>query len=148
VTDVSPDTSTIRVTGEFGGFTPAELFDYWVKPELLVQWWPREATVEGRVGGQYVFSWPQQDWHLRGEYTAFDPGKHLGFTWSWDHDRNKFNPTQVDLNFEATEGGTRLTVEHGPWDASEEAQGERQGIIEGWIHFGMRLAGLKQGEST
>jgi uncharacterized protein YecA (UPF0149 family) len=66
----------------------------------------------------------------------------------WDHDRNKFEPLQVDLTFEEIEGGTRLTVDHAPWDDSQEAQDERQGIVEGWIHFGMRLAGLRQGDAT
>jgi uncharacterized protein YndB with AHSA1/START domain len=147
VTDVSPDSSTIKVTGVFDGFTPQELFDYWVKPELVVQWWPREAIIDPKVGGAYAFSWPEQTWHLRGTYTAFEPGKHLGFTWSWDHDRNSA-PLQVDLTFEETENGTKLTVDHGKWDDTPEAQDERKGVIEGWIHFGMRLAGLRTGDAT
>lgn len=149
VNDISPNTSTIKVSGTFEGFTPNELFDYWVKPELITQWWPREATIDPRVGGAYSFSWPEQDWHLRGTYSAFEPGKTLAFTWSWDHDRNKFSPTQVVLAFEEAEGGgTQLTVDHGPWDETEEAQTERKGVIEGWIHFGMRLAGLRTGDAT
>jgi uncharacterized protein YndB with AHSA1/START domain len=148
VTDVSPNTSTIRVVGDFGNFTPQELFDHWVKPELLVQWWPREATVDPRLGGAYTFSWPEKDWHLRGTYTAFEPAKHLGFTWMWDHDRGVSEPLQVDLTFEEIPGGTQLRIEHGPWADNEAAQTERLGVIEGWIHFGMRLAGLRKGDAT
>ncbi len=148
MTDISPNPSTIKVQGDFGGFTPAELFDYWVDSSLLVRWWPAEATVEPRVGGSYALSWPQQGWHLRGSYTAFEAGRHLGFTWAWDHDAPGTNPTQVDLTFEETDEGTRLTIDHGPWPNTEEAQTERSAVIEGWIHFGMRLAGLRTGAAT
>lgn len=148
VKDVSPSKDRIRVVGEFTAFTPQELFDHFVKPELAVQWWPREATIDPRVGGSYKFSWPQQDWRLQGEYTVFEPGKRLGFTWSWDHDRSKYEPLQVDLAFEPIEdGGTQLTIDHYPWVDTEAEQTDRQGVIEGWIHFGMRLAGLRSGEA-
>jgi uncharacterized protein YndB with AHSA1/START domain len=148
VKDVSPSTDTIRVEGEFAAFSPAELFDYFVKPDLVVQWWPREATVDPREGGEYKFSWPEQGWHLQGRYTRFEPGARLGFTWSWDHDQTKYEPQQVELAFEQIEGGTKLTIDHGPWTQDGSEQTDRQGVIEGWIHFGMRLAGLRTGEAT
>lgn len=148
VTDISPDNATIKLRGEFGGFTPADLFDHWVQPELLTKWWPREAKVDPRVGGEYVFAWPDQNWRLSGVYTAFEPGKHLGFTWKWDHDVDQQTPLQVDLVFEEVDDGTVLTVDHGRWGDTPAEQDERKGVIEGWIHFGMRLAGLHQGEAT
>jgi uncharacterized protein YndB with AHSA1/START domain len=148
VKDVSPNTSTLVVTGDFGGFTPRELFDHWVRPELLVLWWPREAVVDPRVGGEYKFNWPEQNWVLTGTYTAFEPGEHLGFTWAWNHDVDKVGVTQVDVAFEEIEGGSRMTITHGPWNESKDAQDDRQGVREGWIHFGMRLAGLRSGEAT
>lgn len=138
----------IRVTGDFGGFTPKELFDHWVQPDLLVKWWPRQAEVDPRDGGIYRFSWPDQNWILSGKYTTFDPGVALGFTWAWNFDVAGAQPLQVDLAFEATEHGTKLTIEHGAWTQDNAAQEERQGVLEGWIHFGMRLAGLHRGEST
>lgn len=146
--DVSPDSSTIRVTGVIGGYTPEELFDYWVKPDLLTMWWPREATVEAGPGGSYRFEWPDQGWLLQGTYFDFEPGKRLGFTWRWSHDQPDLEPLRVEVGFEPTPEGTALTIEHGPWGASEEDQTERLGVIEGWIHFGMRLAGLHLGGAT
>jgi uncharacterized protein YndB with AHSA1/START domain len=125
-----------------------DLFDHWVRPELLVRWWPREAKVDPRVGGPYQFSWPEQNWHLRGTYTSFEPGRRLAFTWAWDHDVGKFSDLQVDLVFQEIEGGTRLTITHGPWGPESESQVERQGVIEGWIHFGMRLSGLRTGTAN
>lgn len=134
------------VTGDFDQYSPAEVFDLFTDPDRLVEWWPAEASVDLRLGGAFRFSWPQNDWHLRGEYTAVDPGRHLGFTWSWDHEPSHFPAKQVDIWFEPVhQGGTRVAIYHGPFDFSESDQQARQGIVEGWIHFGMRLAGLRPG---
>src|SRR5437762_168215 len=89
----------IVILGDFVGFTPHELFDYWTDPVRLVQWWPKTAEVDGRVGGAYRFEWPQPGYLLHGVYTAFEPGKHLGFTWSWSHEHAQ-QPLQVDIYFE------------------------------------------------
>lgn len=147
VQDVSSDSSVVELTGEFGAFSPLELFDHWVRPELLVLWWPREATVDPRVGGEYRFTWPEQGWVLVGTYTAFEPGRALGFTWKWNHDATD-EPLQVDLRFEPLDKGTRLRVRHGTWGSSKAEQEDRHGVLEGWIHFGMRLAGLREGPAT
>ncbi len=143
--DVSPNSSTIRVEGDFSGFTPEELFNHLVKPELLVKWWPREATVEPRVGGAYAFSWPQQGWLLRGTYSAFEPGRKLAFTWEWSHEPGTY---QVEIEFTPSERGGHMVINMGTWPQDQEAQEQRQGIIEGWMHFGMRLAGLRRGDAS
>jgi uncharacterized protein YndB with AHSA1/START domain len=139
---------TLVLAGEFEAFTPQELFDHWVVPELVVQWWPQEATVEPRVGGAYRLEWPEKNWVLSGFYTAFDPGRKLGFTWSWNHDVGGGAPLQVDVAFEPAEKGSRMTITHGPWGLDEASQTEREGVKEGWIHFAMRLAMLRPGEAT
>ena len=48
----------IIVQGHFSGFTPQELFDYWVTPSQVTQWWPEEAKINPGVGGDYCFTWP------------------------------------------------------------------------------------------
>lgn len=143
--DVSPNSSIVKVEGDFGGFTPEELFDYFVKPELAVKWWPREARNEPRVGGAYDFRWPEQQWQLTGKYTIFEPGQRLGFTWKWTHEPDE---KEVLVEFAPGPKGTHMTVTQSSWDQTQEMQEDRQGIIEGWIHFGMRLAGLRRGTAT
>src|SRR2546427_6808671 len=70
---------------------PALLFDYWTNPDLLKKWWPPAAELQPKVGGTYHFSWPQQDWHLRGKFTMFDRseerrvGKECRSRWSPYH---------------------------------------------------------------
>ena len=51
-------------------------------------------------------------------------------------------------NFQPRENGTWMTITHGPWSQEQDSQTERQGVLEGWIHFGMRLAGLRRGIAT
>jgi uncharacterized protein YndB with AHSA1/START domain len=41
------------VVATYPGWSPARLFEYWVRPELLRAWWPPEAEVEPFVGGGY-----------------------------------------------------------------------------------------------
>ena len=46
------------------------------------------------------------------------------------------------LIFDAMEGGgTRLTLTHGPYDATAGSQEMRAGHLEGWTHFLGRLHG-------
>lgn len=135
----SPD--QLIVSGDFPGFTPEELFAHWVEPELLGRWWPQMAQVEPGVGGEFRFSW--QDTALYGTYTAFEVGVHLGFTWAWTSNPNDCQPLQVDIWFMEVDGGTRMAVYHGPYCDAEDDRTARDGHREGWIHFGMRLAGLR-----
>ncbi len=133
----------IVVEGRLSGFEPDELFTYWVEPLKLVQWWPAMAETHPEVGGTYSFSWPEMDWHVRGKYTVVEPGKRLGFTWKWDHDPSDALPKDVLVHFEPhLDGGTIMTIEHEKY--LPEEQDDRQGAVEGWLHFGMKLAGLKE----
>ncbi|HEY0868299.1 MAG TPA: SRPBCC domain-containing protein, partial [Fimbriimonas sp.] len=125
-------------------FDPAELFEHWVDPVLLVQWWPRVASSDRSLGGAYRFEWPQPGHHLYGNYTAYEPGRRLGFTWTWSHEPATVQPLQVDVFFEPLlEDGTRIGIYHGTF--MENEFDARQGVAEGWIHFGMLLAGLRSG---
>jgi uncharacterized protein YndB with AHSA1/START domain len=76
----------ITILADFPNLSPALLFDYWTSADLLEKWWPPAAELQPALGGTYHFSWPKQDWHLRGKFTMFDRGKTLGFTWKWDHE--------------------------------------------------------------
>ena len=143
--EVPSDPSQLVLVGEFPFYTPQDLFDSFTVPELIVAWWPKVAAVEPTVGGAYEFAWPEQEWKLFGTYTAFERGKHLGFTWRWNHGPQEAEPLQVDIYYLETENGSRMSIYHGPF-VGEDAK-ERDGIREGWIHFTMLLAGLRREES-
>ena len=132
-------TDTLVVTAELPRLSPDRLFDLWTTPEGLCRWWPQEAEVDARLGGVYHLAWPAMSWHLRGVYTDFEPPSRLGFTWAWDHEPPEHR-AQVDVLFESTpDGGSRLTLTHGPYRSTEPAQQIRQGHLEGWLHFLSKL---------
>jgi uncharacterized protein YndB with AHSA1/START domain len=136
------------VSGDFRGFSASALYEHFVRPELLTAWWPQRAEIDVRVGGALTLTWPDMDWTLRGVFTAVEPGQHVGFTWNWDHEPNR-RERQVDVWFiDMQELGARMAVHHGPFGVDEAEQVDRRGIVEGWIHFGMRLAGLRVGDAT
>lgn len=143
VTDVSKDAGALVVQGDFPGFTTAEMFEHWTKAELVKKWWAPEAEVGTGVGGAYILKWPAQKWTLRGEILAWEPGKKFGYTWKWDHEPKQKAELRVSVEIGALEGGTRLTITHGPYDGSAESKEERNGHLEGWKFFCAQLKALK-----
>ncbi len=136
-THLSSSNDTLVVTAPFPTCPLTKLFEYWIQPHLLVQWWPQVAEVEPRLGGTYHLSWPQMNWHLRGSYTTFEPAKKLAFTWQWDHHSIQEG---VIVTFEPLdEQGTTLTIVQSPFDDSEQSQEDRRGHIEGWLYFLAKL---------
>lgn len=129
------------VVAEFPSSAPEQLFDYWTQPALLQQWWPQKAELQPEVDGIYHLSWPQMNWHLRGRYTFFKPGKMLAFTWKWDHDAPDAVEREVSITFEPlVHGGTSLMLTHGVYANTEEEQELRvEHHLAGWMHFLPRL---------
>ncbi|MGI9610092.1 MAG: SRPBCC family protein [Acidimicrobiia bacterium] len=124
-----------RLVGEVPA-APLAVYRHFTDPELLVQWWPEQATVDERADGLYEFAWPGQDVRLLGQYIVTEPGSRLVFTWSFTHE--PLAPSTVDVQFEAADEGTRLTIEHTHGDDPDE----RQGYVDGWKHFVERLRAI------
>lgn len=124
----------ITIIADFPRLNPARLFDYWTNSDLLMKWWPPAAELDPKTGGTYHFSWPKQDWHLRGKYTMFDKPKTLGFTWKWDHE--PIDTTRVTILFQPIpNAGTRLTLHHDGYSKNSEAKRIRDEHVEGWTFF-------------
>ena len=141
ITLLPSNSDTLVITADVSNLAPPEVFGYWTKPELLCAWWPQEAEIDARVGGAYHLSWPGMNWHLRGQYTRFEPGKQLAFTWKWDHDEEGTRIREVTLVFESLpDRGTKLVLAHGPYTDSTEDQAVRiEHHLAGWQHFIPRL---------
>jgi uncharacterized protein YndB with AHSA1/START domain len=135
----SPD--TLVVTAHFSGFSPRSLFSHWVDPTLLTRWWPQKAEIDARQGGSYHLSWPGMNWHLRGTYTAFDPGRQLAFTWRFDHESER-PQEEVVITLDADGDGADLLLTHGPYPDTEEGREARRGHLQGWEHFLPKLQAL------
>lgn len=127
----------VVVEATFPLVTPGRLFDYWTQPPLIQSWWPPQAEIEAREGGTYHLSWPRMNWHLRGHYTSFEPGKQLAFTWGWDDNPQDPGTREVSMLFEPlADSGTRLVLTHGPYAETPEDQAIRlEQHLVGWQHF-------------
>ncbi len=138
-----PSAGALCVTAEISWGDPSTIFTYWTDPDLLSQWWPEEAEIDPSIGGIYHLHWKTHFTStMTGLITAFEPGRHLGFTWHWSHYPEDRAPLRVDVRFEPWEGGTRLTVEHGPIGGSGEQAVMRVGLLNGWDQFLGRLQDL------
>ena len=146
VTQIPSNSDKLVIVAEFEKLAPREVFAYWTTSELLCTWWPQEAEIDARVGGTYHLSWPRMNWHLRGQYTHFEPGKQLAFTWKWDHDEEGTAVREVTIVLEPLpDRGTKLTLTHGPYTDSAEDQAVRiEHHLAGWQHFLPRLQSLAE----
>lgn len=143
IQQVESGSDEVVMTADFPHLSPLALFDYFTMPELLAHWWPPEATIEGRPGGSYHLYWPAMNWELYGEYSQFEPGQRLAFSWQWRHEPDL--PTrQVNIQIAAVAQGSRLTLTHNRYDQSERDQADRQSHIDGWYYF---LAKLQEQEA-
>lgn len=135
------DFTTLIIEAVFPDTNTEKVFNYWTQPALLQKWWSQEAEIEPWNGGRYHLSWSTMNWHLRGHYTCFEPGKQLTFTWHWDHDVEGSSETVVDVTFGGTpDRDTRLLLTHGPYAETPEEQNLRmEHHLTGWLHFLPRL---------
>ena len=129
----------IIINAEYPSITPELLFDYFVRPTLITRWWSPMARTHARQGGQFHFAWQDMDLHLRGQYTMVDRGSRLGFTWQWDHEKDKRTPRRVLIQFQPSRGGTRITMTHTPYADTPAEQRERHDHAEAWCYFLTRL---------
>ena len=116
--------------------SPERVYAAWTDPEQLVAWWGDDQTYRTtawendlQVGGKWASHGRSADgnaFSVEGEYLRVDPPKTLSLSWkpSWAPEER----TVVELEFEPTAGGTRLTVRHSGF-ASDQA---RESHSNGW----------------
>lgn len=143
--DAGPDELAFEI--DLDGPDPQTVFDFLIEPARLARWWAPQAEINARPGGEYVMSWPDQGWHLRGEYTDFDRPVRLAFSWRWDHEPDL--PTRhVTVMLRERVGGTGLRLIQGPYGASNIERADRESHRQGWLHFLDRLAGAVAEDSS
>jgi uncharacterized protein YndB with AHSA1/START domain len=136
---IESETDRVIIIVELHDIAPAQAFQYWIRPSLLITWWPQEVVnLQAKEGGEYHFSWPDTNGHLRGMFSTFEPGQALGFTWQWDH-LTELPARFVAVQMQPSEGGTLMTLTHGMYTDSAAEQADRQSHIDGWTYFLGRL---------
>lgn len=116
---------------------PQKVFDAWVKPELLVQWWgpdgydTPEHDLNVEKGGKWrtTMRSPEGNRHTcAGVYRTIEPPRRLEFTWSWEQeDGSQGHETLVTVTFEPADGGTRMTMLQKTFQDKENRDNHRGG---------------------
>jgi glutathione S-transferase len=144
LSEIASHPSELKIRAVFPNATPDFLFDAFTQPDLLAQWWVPQAELQARPGGTFRFRWTDKNWTLFGTLLAFERGKHLKFTWKWEH-APELPQRTVDLSFSASGSGCVLDLTHGRYGASPRDLQDRENHRTGWHHFLNRLSRLVPG---
>ena len=120
---------------------PAGVFNAFASAAAWCRWCCDEAQVDPRLGGQLVLRTP--GYEARGEFTAWEPDRHLAFTWHGTGEP----PTKVDITFDFRDGATQMVFrvtnlgDEGAWaktshvfqSAWERALAHLKSVLEGTI---------------
>jgi uncharacterized protein YndB with AHSA1/START domain len=118
---------------------PENVFDYFLVPELMVQWMGDLARLDAKAGG--LFSVDINGVLIRGNYTRIERPKLLEFSWGQlGNDEMPPGTTQVLITLAPEMGGTLLSLAHSNLEPAEQG---KHAI--GWPHFIERLVMLAQG---
>jgi uncharacterized protein YndB with AHSA1/START domain len=141
VEEVETGPEKLVMRGEFPDVEPEAMFALWTTVEGITRWWPPEAEIEAKVGGKFRLSWPGPGWLLVGTVREIKAPQRLAFSWKWAHEPEDAPALEVVVEIaKREEGGSVLTITHGPYEDTPEGRKEREGHRRGWIQFCTRLA--------
>jgi len=110
-----------------------QVFDHFIRPELLVRWMGDFARLEAQAGG--LFSVDINGVLIRGHFVRLERPSLIEI--AWGEAGNAAMPpgaTRLLVSLEPHAGGTRVTLEH-----SGLTPGEAKKHATGWPHFIDRL---------
>jgi len=117
---------------------PEHAFDVWTT--RCATWWPPSHTVSGdpaaitfepHEGGRIVERAPGGDEHDWGRVLDWDPPGRLRYSWHLFFDPSE--ATEVEVTFNAIEGGTAVRLEQRGWDElGAEGAGRRERTHAAW----------------
>lgn len=118
---------------------PDDVFDHFIRPELLVRWMGDFARLDSVQGG--TFSVDINGVLIRGRFTALDRPTLIEI--AWGEAGNSLMPpgsTRLRILLEPVDDGTLLQLEH---SGLQPVEAEKHAI--GWPHFLHRLGILAAG---
>jgi uncharacterized protein YndB with AHSA1/START domain len=120
------------------------IFEAITKPDELTQWFPDQAILEAKVGGEVKFVYIKEihpEWKLDRDYvmegTVVDlvPNKKLSYTWKYN-DVPEFPETTVIWELEEIETNkTRVQLTHLGFTGEEKGLTSFESHNEGWIEM-------------
>jgi uncharacterized protein YndB with AHSA1/START domain len=118
---------------------PEVVFDYFTKPESLVQWMSDRAVLDPRPGGEFTLFF--DDRCVQGRYLEIDRPRRLVITWGRRGSREMppFSST-LEVSFAPEGNGTRVSIVH---SGLPESEAPKHAL--GWRHYLGRLQTLCSG---
>lgn len=108
---------------------PDQVFEALTNPGIISSWGGGFSIVEEKVGGVFELF----DGWVKGEVTAYDTGKELGFTWRPEEWNKNTKPSLVNIKLKKHDAGTAVIIAHIDFPSQEEA--DKHGS--GWIDYVM-----------
>jgi uncharacterized protein YndB with AHSA1/START domain len=114
--------------------TPAEVFEAWTDPTLLMQWFgpenvvTQEVSVDARVGGGFCVVMLEdtgERHEVSGTYYEVVANEKLVFSWSWITTPERVS--QVTVTFKPDGAGTILTLLHDQLFDEQAVKGHTHG---------------------
>ena len=100
---------------------PEQVFDAWVNPETLVQWWGPEGMdiphhrLDVREGGAWETTMRNSEGGeviCSGVYRVIDRPNRLVFTWAWKQDDGlRGHETEITVTFTPDGDGTKMVLD-------------------------------------
>jgi uncharacterized protein YndB with AHSA1/START domain len=147
----------LKITREFAGVSPMQLYTAWTDPDLVAQWYGPESfsnsihEFDARVGGRYWLTMhePSGVKHpLRGVFRELEPGKKIVLTWQWEDedtpDTMGHGETLVTVTFRSTPKGTEMIMLHEKFTSAEQVVSHNAG----WSSSFNKLAAVAAGASN
>lgn len=97
---------------------PQRVFDAISTPDGIAHWWTDDSTSEPRAGSVSVFKFMQGRIVFRMHVDAFNPPRHLAWTFLGDYDSWEGTTLSWDLE-PAGDTGTILNLAHRGWRSTE-----------------------------
>ena len=89
---------------------PESVYEYFVRPELMVRWMGEHADLEPERGGRFAVDITGRA--VRGEYVELDPPHRLVISWGYaGSGRLPPGASTVEIRLTAEHGGTRCCAE-------------------------------------
>lgn len=107
---------------------PVDVFYAFATAQGWRNWMCDSARFEPRAGGSYQLAW-SSGWFTSGSVKKIVPGAGLELTWRGKDDAGM---TEVSINLEAHNGGTKLSILHQGFGESEAGNNALQEARKGW----------------
>ncbi|MFN0090750.1 MAG: SRPBCC domain-containing protein [Acidimicrobiales bacterium] len=137
MTDSRPAPAPALDFDVFIAAAPATVWEFWVDPARMCEWWGAEAELDPRPGGVCRVVMGPEGPVMSGSYVELTPFERLVLLFGWEGEQHGVPPrsTRVEVTLAPEAGGTRLVLRHSQLPPAAAADHHH-----GWAHYLGELA--------